>query len=260
MLPCPQPSRVALMRSLGADLAVQRAREGNGLNGRAHVEPEHREDLKTLLDVLRASVELESRCDYADPPNGQRLNRRAFMAHFGELGALLTQWDTAVERMRIAPGGLWEWFALAAADRGIAEPPFVLGALIDRLAIWTVERSRHGELGHRHELDLQHFKDGFGEEQYLSVYVEGQKVARLPVEPNADLERRAEAADELIRRLFADAQRCEEAQEIGDARDALLDFKQQVLDRLSQHATGSAILAAADCPFCVRQLEQDLRS
>ncbi len=246
------------MRSLGADLAVQRARLGRELEARSPVAPEHREDLETLLDVVRASVELESRCDYADPPSSPQHNRQAFTAHFTELGALLKEWDAGVERVRTAPGGLWEWFALAAADRGIAEPPFVLGALIDRLAVWTVERSRHGELGHPHALDLQHFTDGFGSEQCLSVYVEGQKIARLPVEPRADLERRAEAADQLVQGLFGDAQNCEEAREVGEARDSLLDLKQQVLDRLTEHATGSAILSAAGCPFCVRQVEQDL--
>jgi len=226
----------------------------------ALVQPEHREDLETLLDVLRASVELESRCDYADAPNGEQHHRRAFMAHFGELGALLEQWDAAVERLRTAPGGLWEWFAVAAADRGIAEPPFALGALIDRLAVWTVERSRHGELRHHHRLDLQHFRDGFGDQQYLSIYVEGQKVATLPCEPSADLERRAGAADNLVQSLFADAQACEEAKEVGHARDALLDLKQHVLECLTEHATGSPILAAADCPRCAMCVEQDLQA
>lgn len=247
------------MRSLAVELAEQRARAGIASEA-VPVGHAHREDLETLIDVLRAAVELESRCDFADPPNGPRQNRRAFSAHFPELAALLERWDGAVEQVRIAPGGLWEWFALAAADRGISEPPFALGALIDRLAVSTVERSRHGELEHPHQLDLQHFQDRFGDDQFLSVYVEGQKIARLPVEPASDLELRTDVVEHLVRGLFADAQRSAEARAVGEARDALLDLKQQVLERLGAQASEGEVAFARECPACVRELERELRA
>ncbi len=238
------------MRSLGADLAVHRMREMLERDLLGPAEPAHQEDLETLLDVLRASIELEGPCDYAEGPSGVQTNRRALQAHFPGLAGLLEQWDRGVERVRAAPDRLWEWLAGAAAARGIAEPPFAVGALIDRLAVRTVERSRTGQSAHPHELSIQHFKDVVNGQEHLSVYVEGQKVARLAHLPEADMRRRLESTEALIQGLFDDAQRCAEAAEILAAHDALFDLKQQLLDRLAHDAAISPIPVAPGCPVC----------
>jgi hypothetical protein len=240
------------MHSYATDLALARLQNACEDDVPAPVEPKHQEDLEALRNVLRAAVELESRCDFADPPNGRRHNRESFLAHFSELEDALEEWDAAVERVRAAPGALWDWYARAAAERGIDEPQFAVGSLIDRLATLTVERSRHGRLSAQHELYLQHFKDAFESEESVSVYVEGQKVAKLPGEPRRDERRRVEAVDRLIQSLFDSAQICEAATEIGHARDSLLDLKHELLDRL---ATLTPVLFAADCPFCQRMIE-----
>ncbi len=238
------------MRSLGADLAVHRMREMLERDLLGPAEPAHQEDLETLIDVLRASIELEGPCDYAEGPAGGHSNRRALQAHFAGLAGLLEEWDAGVERARAAPDRLWEWLAGAAAARGFAEPPFALGALIDRLAVRTVERSRNGQSRHPHELSVQHFNDTFDGEEHLSVYVEGQKVARLPSLPEADVRLRLEATEALIQGLFDDAQACSEAAEILAAHDALLDLKQQLLDRLAHDAAVSPIPFALGSPIC----------
>ncbi|HYM54669.1 MAG TPA: hypothetical protein VES97_04860 [Solirubrobacteraceae bacterium] len=243
------------MHSYATDLALARLRLAGEDDVPAPVDPKHREDLETLRNVVRAAIELESPCDFADPPNGGQDNRRAFLAHFGELEDALVEWDAEVERARSAPGALWEWYARAAAERGITEPPFAVGSLIDRLATWTVERARNGQLNSPHDLYLQHFKDAFEGEEYVSVYAEGQKVARLPGEPRADVRRRTVAANRLIQTLFDDAQACEAAQEIGRARDSLLDLKHELLDRLALHGTATPVVFAPGCPCCRRQLE-----
>ena len=84
------------------------------------------------------------------------------------------------------------------------------------------------------------------------MYVEGQKVARLPHLPEADMRRRLEATEALIQGLFDDAQRCAEADEILAAHDALFDLKQQLLDRLAHDAAISPIPCAPGCPACER--------
>jgi hypothetical protein len=243
------------MRSYASDLALARLRHTREDDVPAPVEPKHHEDLEALHNALRAAVELESRCDFADPPNGRQHNRESFLAHFSELEDALGEWDAEVERVRAAPGALWDWYARAAVERDINEPPFAVGPLIDRLATWTVERARHGQLSTPHELYMQHFKDAFDGEEYVSVYVEGQKVAKLPGEPRADAQRRIDAVDGLIQRLFDDAQSCEEAREIDQARDSLLDLKHELLDRLALYAMFTPALFAADCPLCQRTIE-----
>jgi hypothetical protein len=243
------------MRSYANDLALARLRHAGEGDAPVPVERSHEEDLDVLRDVLRAALELESRCDFADPPKGEQRNRESFLAHFADLQDALEEWDSEVERARSAPGELWDWYARTAAARGIDEPLFAVGPLIDRLATWTVQRARNGQLDTPHELYLQHFKDAFEGEEHVSVYVEGQKVAKLPGDAHGNLQRRTEAADRLIQALFDDAQMCGEAKQIGHARDTLCDLKHELLDRLELQASLTPVLFASGCPFCERSFE-----
>jgi hypothetical protein len=213
------------------------------------VDPAHREDLEALMDLLRVAIQLESRCDYGDEP-GDDQRRRSFLAHFGELQAPLEEWNAAVARVEAAPGALWGWLARSTIERGFSEPPFAVGGLIDRLAILTGARARQGRLETPHRLFLEHFRDRLGGGEGVSLYVEGQNVARLPSDPAGTLDERIAAAEELIQTLFDDAQRCGETGEIVQAQDALLDLKQPLLDRLALHAAVDLILFAPDCPVC----------
>lgn len=215
----------------------------------------HKEDLELTLSGLRTAVELEGRCDFADPPNDSSRDGQIFLAHFGALETLLDQWDDRVERMRAAPDALWGWFAREVVEHGIAEPPFAVGPLVDRLAVWTIDRSRRGQLRTPHQLGLQVFDDAIGGIKHTRLYLGGEKVATLPGEPPADLQSRIDAASGLIRTLFDDAQTCSEAREIEDARDALLELKQQLLDSLELHAAATPIARAEDCPCCRTQLQ-----
>jgi hypothetical protein len=220
---------------------------------------EHEEDLKALLDMLRATVQLELKCDYDEPSSAPQQNRSAFQAHFGGSGDLLDEWDERVQRARAAPGTLWYWFERAAAELGLAEPAFAVGALIDRLATCTLERARRGCLSTPHKLYLQHFKDRFDGREYMSIYVEGQKIAKLSCgAPSGDISQQIEAADRRIQQLFDDAQSCPEAAEIENARDSLLDLKHLLLDRLVRYAAVTPILVTSDCPFCQQQPELDV--
>jgi hypothetical protein len=243
------------VRSYAIDLALARLGHAREDYVAAPVQPRHEEDLEALRNVLRAAIELESHCDFADAQSGAAHNRESFLAHYSDLEEPLEEWDDEVERVRAAPGALWDWYASAAVERGISEPCFAVGPLIDRLATWTVERARHGQLSSQHELYLQHFKDAFEGEEFVSVYVEGQKVAKLAGEPQRDVQRRIEAVDGLIQSLFDDAQICEQAREIGHARDSLLDLKHELLDRLALHAKFTPVLFAADCPSCQTMVE-----
>jgi hypothetical protein len=216
------------------------------------VDPAHREDLEALMDLLRVAIQLESRCDYGDEP-GEDRRRLSFLAHFGELHEPLEQWNVAVERVEAAPGALWGWLARTTIDRGFSEPPFAVGGMIDRLAILTAARARQGQLETPHRLFLEHFKDRLGGGEGVSLYVEGQNVARLPSDPAATLDERIGDAEQLIQTLFDDAQRTEETGEIVRAQDALLDLKQPLLDRLALHAAVDLILFAPDCPVCGEQ-------
>ncbi len=220
----------------------------------------HKEDLELMLSGLRTAVELESRCDFADPLNYSSRNGRIFLAHFGALEAVLDQWDDRVERMHAAPDALWGWFAREVSEHGIAEPPFAVGPLVDRLVVWTINRSRRGQLRAPHELGLQVFDDTIGGVKRTRLYLGGEKVATLPGEPPADLQWRIDIACGLIRTLFEDAQTCNEAREIDDARDALLELKQQLLDSLELYPAVTPIARTDDCPFCRRQLQQHLTS
>jgi hypothetical protein len=216
----------------------------------AALNTEHQEGLDALLSSVQLAVGLGNRCDYGDRPGEEPSNRQALAAHFHDLEAALKEWDVAVERVRVAADALWEWFAREARDRGVREPPYVMGALVDRLATRTIERARREELGERYELGCQHFDDAFDGGRRVTVYVEGQKVAEVHGEPDTDLARRVEGVDGLIQALFDDAQRSEQAQEIGDARDALLDLKLALQRALALQANVTDLSLSSDCPKC----------
>jgi hypothetical protein len=213
----------------------------------------HRDELKAVLDLLRAGIELEDHCDYGDPPDGGEPSRRAVQAHFGDLAAALDEWDHEVERGRFAPVALWRWVADCAHELGITEPPFLVGSLIDLVAIRTADRSRQWQLQVPHELHFEHFSDRIGGVSQLSLYLEGQMVARLPDEPAKDADRALKTACALIQALFDEAQTCAPAGEIGDARDSLLARKEHLLDRVEADAVMMGIRFADDCPFCVQE-------
>jgi len=234
------------MNTLRAQLAPSRGESEPS----ATIDPLHREDLEELLDLLRATIELESRCDFAEPESGSALDRAVFLAHFGELDVSLLAWNERVERVRAAPGALWESLARAATRRGLVEPPFSVGPLVDRMAVITVERSRRGQLGVPHELSIERFRDKVGGSPFVSLYMEGQRVASLPPDPEGDADAAALTAERLIQACFDEAQHSEAALEIDNARDALLDLKQHLLGMLAEHAAADTIGPSADCPLC----------
>jgi hypothetical protein len=213
----------------------------------------HLDDLKAVLDLLRAEIELEDQCDYGDPPDQGEPSRTAVRAHFGDLAAALDEWDREIERGRSAPGALWLWLAEFASELGITEPPFLVGSLIDFLAILTADRSGRWQLRVPHELRFEHFSDRVGDRSELSLYLEAQMVARLSDEPASDAGRELETACALIQALFDEAQTCAPAGEIGDARDSLLARKEHLLDRVEADAVMMGIRFADDCPFCVQE-------
>ncbi len=211
---------------------------------------EHREELEALLDLMRMSVELDDRCGTGAGPGGASSNDATLRAHFAELHARLGEWDERVERVRAAPGALWGWFERSAPREGISEPPFAVGALIDRLAILTVQRARAGQLASPRELHVQHFTDRVAGGERVSVYVEGQNVAQLDGEPASTLRRRIEMTWELIQAFFDAAQSSAQAVAIGSARDALSDLKPPLLDHIAREAALETIAAARGCPAC----------
>jgi len=206
--------------------------------------------LDTLRALLRTAVELESRCDYDEPPTGQQPNRQAFMAHFPKLGASLEEWDATVERARLAPSALWEWFVKTAAERGITEPSFAVGSLIDHLAILTLQRARSWQLDTPYELSLEQFRDRFGGKEYVSIHLRGQRVARIPTQPHIDDQHRIQAVGRLMQGLFDDAQASKEARVVVEARDSLLLLKEELLAHLRPRSADTPTLLADGCPFC----------
>jgi hypothetical protein len=245
-----EPRRVARPSAAVAAAVARRA---------ARVSGAHAEELEGLLDMLRATIELEGRSEYGDRVHGRHPNRRSFLAHFPTLTDPLAAWDERVARVQAAPGAVWSWFERAARERGIAEPPFFVGALVDRLAILTAERARRGQLTIPHPLYFQRFTDRFKRSEHISVYVEGQNVARVPLEPQVSLQRRMDSVAEQVQELFDAAQSSDEAAEIIAARDSLLEVKQSLLDRLTEQGTLDTISFASDCPVCRRERQQQLR-
>ncbi len=214
------------------------------------VDPTHKAGLETLVSTFSTAVALEMRCDLADAPTGEPQNHEVFRTHFPVLDISLERWNAAIDHAQTAPEMLWRWFASSAREQGITEPPFMVGALIDHLATWTLQRSRRWQLGAPHETLLQYFNDRLGHSTYVSVYLMGRRVAMLPGGPEPDVRRRVEAADALIQALFDEARDCEEAQQIADTRDSLLDLKQRLLDDLELRRAIASIEFAPDCPRC----------
>lgn len=217
----------------------------------------HRDELEARIDMLRMAVDLEDACEFADAPGRERPRRVSFLAHFPDMEAPITEWNACVERVRSAPAELWTWFEHAARMRGITEPPYALGALIDRLAILTAERSRSGELGVPHELRVEHFRDRVGGIECVSLFVDGQNIARLPCAASDGVEPDVPAAVAVVQSLFDEAQSTTEALEVGRVRDALLDLKQPLLDGLAAHASADSLALTPACPVCAQVLEAD---
>jgi hypothetical protein len=221
-----------------------------GALGIAMCAPAHREDLEVLLDLVRSTVELECMCDYAERPEHPGRNRAVFMAHFAELEATLDAFDERVERVRAAPAALWERLDSAAQERGIREPPFALGPLIDRMAVVTLARARRGQLRTPHQLSLERFVDRRESGSSVSLSMERQRVASLVCSPGEDPDDLADTAQRALQELFDEAQHSAQAREIDDARDSLLAIKSHLLGLLAQRAATDTIAPAASCPVC----------
>ncbi len=203
--------------------------------------------------MFHTAVALEMPCELSEVPTGEQDNCACFRAHFPLLDESLERWNAAVAEVQAAPQALWRQFANSARDRGITEPPFMVGVLIDQLATATAERSRHWELDAPLDPLLEHFNDRVDGEHYVSVYVMGRRVAMLPGGTGPDVQRRVQAADALIGALFEQARGCAEAVRIADTHDLLLALKQRLLDQLDGQQASSAIAFAASCPRCRAQ-------
>jgi hypothetical protein len=224
----------------------RRERIADGAVDLGPVDAAHQEDLEGQMDLVRMAIELEGPADLGSGPSGAE-HRESFLAHFDELAEPLAQWNESIERMRAAPGVLWSWLERAARKRGIEEPPFATGALIDRLAIVTAERSRHGQLRIPYELRLERFSDRVGAGERLSLHAEGQKVVQIMGDQHAAAERALNEAAGTIQALFDEAQRSKAAAEVGDARDAMHDLKQPLLEALARAAAPPRYTGARGC-------------
>jgi hypothetical protein len=223
---------------------------------RPPVDPAHQEDLEHQMDLVRMAVELEAAADFGAGRHGEA-HRESFIAHFGELEDLLGEWNDAIERVRAAPGALWAWMERTARKRGIAEPPFAVGALIDRLSTVTTERARDGQLAVPHELTLERFADRGPAGERMGLLAEGQNVVRTPGDQPAAAERTLDQSERAIQALFAEAQRSKPAAEVGDARDALFDLKQRLLEALAHAAAQDPIGESGECPVCRAAAERE---
>lgn len=220
----------------------------------------HQEELEHQMDLVRVAIELEGAADFGGDGAGadsRERHRESFLAHFGELAELLAQWNEAVERVRAAPGALWSWLERAARKRGISEPPYAVGGLIDRVATVTTERARTGQLDVPHQLRLERFADRAGGAERMGLLADGQNVMAVPGEQPAVAERALGQAERAIQALFDEAQRCKQAAEVGNARDAMLDVKQPLLLALAQAAAQEPIKASDQCPICRLAAELD---
>lgn len=252
-------SRIDLLGERLSARVLRRGPERRGRSGTAAadlpaVRPAHQEDLEGQMDLVRMAIELEGPADLASGPRGAE-HRESFLAHFDELEEPLAEWNSCIERTHAAPEALWSWFERAAAKRGVEEPPYATGALIDRLAIVTTERSRQGQLGSPYELRLERFTDRVGGGERLSLHAEGQNVVQIVGTPHAAAERALNEAADTIQALFDDAQGSKAAAEVGDARDAMLDLKQPLLEALASAAAQDPITVAEQCPVCRRAAE-----
>lgn len=217
------------------------------------IDAQHRADLEADVDMLRAAITLQRHTNFGDPHTDEQHNRASFLAHFPDLDSLLQEWDELIEAAKTAPGSLWEYLQQATSDRGLTEPPFALGRLVDRLATLTLQRARQGQLDTRHELQFQRFTDRTIDGTQRTVYVEGQNVLALPDEPTPGVQEQIEAAEQRIQALFDDAQASAQAQFLASAISALHAAEQPILDRLATHASGEEMTYAAGCPVCQAQ-------
>jgi hypothetical protein len=227
------------------------------LRGARPLPDDHRDELEARMDLLRMAVELEDACEFGDLPGRERPRHDSFLAHFPELAEPIAEWNACVERVRSAPAELWTWLETAARLRGITEPPYALGTLIDRLAVLTAERSRNGELALAHELRVESFRDRVGGIECVSLLMDGQTIARLPCAARDGMEPDVPASVTLVQSLYDEARTTREAIEVGGVRDALLDIKQPLLDELAAHASADSLAFTSGCPVCARALEQE---
>jgi hypothetical protein len=250
--------------SLGERLSARVLRRGPERSERgataaadlAAVAPAHQEDLEGQMDLVRMAIELEGPADLAAGPSGAE-HRATFLAHFPELEDELAEWNDCVERVRAAPGSLWSWLERAAHKRGIEEPPYATGALIDRLAIVTIERSRLGQLRNPYELRLERFGDRVGGGERLTLHAEGQKVVEIMGDQHAAAVRVLNDAATAIQGLFDQAQGSKAAAEVGESRDAMHDLKQPLLEALARAAAQDPITVSESCPVCRQATDDD---
>jgi hypothetical protein len=212
----------------------------------AEVDPAHQAELVSQLAAFSNAVSLEMRFGLSAAQG----DREAFQSHFSALSASLDRWNSAVELTATAPEALWHRFALAARERGITEPPFLVGVLIDDVATWTLERCRREELDMPYTANLEHYVDRIGGSESISVYMMGRKVAVLPGGPEVDVEGSVAAAENLIQALLEEARTSEEAVRVVETRDTLLGLKIDLLDDLDMERMTPVIRPALGCPRC----------
>ncbi len=220
---------------------------GRGLAPRP-LDAAHLERLELLCDILRCALELEAPCDFAAAPGGHELNESVFLAHFGEWGELLREWNELNLRSRHAPDRLWGRVALACERRHLTEPPVALGGVIDKLAILTCKRAREWQLDAPHLLALHLVGDRIGGIDHLALYLERERISSL-AGPPAEPERSLNGTARVLQAIFDELQRSPEARAISANRDCLLELKHDLLSRLAALAP-DALTAAGDCPIC----------
>jgi hypothetical protein len=215
---------------------------------REPVDALHRERLELLGGILRCALELEAPCDLAAAPGGRALNESIFFAHFEEWADLLREWDELQLRSRSAPGELWARAARACEQWRLAEPPLALGAVVDKLAILTLQRAREWQLDTPRELAAQLVTDRVGGRDQLTLYLERERVARAAGDP-AQAEEALNATARALQAIFDELQRSPEARTISATRDGLLELKHELLSRIGALRLDAASFAA-ECPLC----------
>jgi hypothetical protein len=216
------------------------------------IDAAHREDLEAALALLRAELALEARLRDGELRPDEELLQQAVRAHLGELGVALGEWEARLERARLAPAGLWSWLGEAAAELGVSEPPFLLGPLVDTLAMLIVERARSWELDLGYELALHRLDDRFDGERHASLYLGDRMLARVALGEGAAAEAAVHDAERRLQALFDVARVSGPAREISDSRDSLLALKQHLLGGLTIDAQPSTLSFTSACPICVR--------
>jgi hypothetical protein len=232
--------------------SVSRSSRGRAAQVVPTIDVAHREDLEAALDLLRAELALEARLRDGEPQPDEELLQRAVRAHLGELGAALGEWEARLERARLAPAGLWSWLGEQAATLGVSEPPFLLGPLVDTLAMLIVERARGWELDLGYELALHRLDDRFDGERHASLYLGDRMLARVALAEGAAGEAAVLDAERRLQELFDLARVSGPAREISDSRDSLLALKQHLLGGLKHDARRSTLRFTSACPICVK--------